>query len=81
MPAVIISGLVFGLGFGVFAIFTSVLTADLVFGLTATQFFTTEWSSVALLGLFAVLGAAFTYLFAAFLRIAREERGLTDIYG
>ena len=38
-----------------------------------------EWSSIALLGSFAVLGSILAYAFSIFLRVAQEEVELSEL--
>ena len=73
LPAVIASGVLFGPASGLFAVLASVVAVDLLFSASDTNFSMREWSSIAFLGSFAVLGSKLAYAFSIFLRLAQEE--------
>jgi hypothetical protein len=79
LPAVIASGVLFGPASGLFAVLASVVAADLLFSTSDTNFSMREWSSIALLGSFAVLGSILAYAFSIFLRVAQEEVELSEL--
>jgi hypothetical protein len=73
LPAVIVSGVLFGPTSGLFAVLASVVATDPLFSASDTNFSMREWSSIALLGSFAALGSMLAYAFSIFLRLAQEE--------
>jgi hypothetical protein len=73
LPAVIVSGVLFGPASGLFAVLASIVAADLLFSASDTTFSMREWGSMALLRSFALLGSMLAYVFSIFLRLAQEE--------
>jgi K+-sensing histidine kinase KdpD len=82
LPAVLVSGILFGARSGLLATVLSLLAADVLFTReSGVPFSITDGKTIAALISFAVLGSIVAWTFSVFLIVAQEERENSEMGG